>query len=223
MKYSEVVKNAKKKIMSLDHSKIHEHLAVEFDIEGEGEGAFYAEFAGGTVNVEPYDYHDNDFRVRGDADSILKLLDGGLTVKTLSDKVRIEGDTNKAAAFERVLEGKKLTTSKKEAVKLTTSKKEAEKLTTSKKEVEKLTTSKKEAEKLTTSKKEAEKLTTSKKEAEKLTTSKKEAEKLTTSKKEAEKLTTSKKEAEKLTTSKKETKKLTTSKKEGKKLTTAKK
>lgn len=162
MKYSEVVKTAKKKVAVLDASKIHDHLAIEFDVEGDGEGAFYVELSEGKAHVEPYEYYDNDFRVRGNADSILKLLDGGSALKSVLGDVRIEGDVSKAASLENILASHKLATSKKEAAKLTTTKKESKKLTTAKKESKKLATTKKEAAKLTTAKTESKKITSSK-------------------------------------------------------------
>ena len=162
MKYSEVVKTAKKKVSVLDASKIHDHLAIEFDVEGDGEGAFYVELSDGKVQVEPYEYYDNDFRVRGNADSILKLLDGGSSLKSVLNDIRIEGDVSKAASLENILSNHKLATAKKDTAKLTTTKKETKKLTTAKKETEKLTTAKKESKKLTTAKKETKKITSKK-------------------------------------------------------------
>ena len=162
MKYSEVVKTAKKKVSVLDASKIHDHLAIEFDVEGDGEGAFYVELSDGKVQVEPYEYYDNDFRVRGNADSILKLLDGGSSLKSVLNDIRIEGDVSKAASLENILSNHKLATTKKDTAKLTTTKKETKKLTTAKKDTEKLTTAKKESKKLTTAKKETKKITSKK-------------------------------------------------------------
>ena len=162
MKYSEVVKTAKKKVAVLDASKIHDHLAIEFDVEGDGEGAFYVELSDGKVQVEPYEYYDNDFRVRGNADSILKLLDGGSSLKSVLNDIRIEGDVSKAASLENILSNHKLATTKKDTAKLTTTKKETKKLTTAKKDTEKLTTAKKESKKLTTAKKETKKITSKK-------------------------------------------------------------
>ena len=152
MKYSEVVKTAKKKVSVLDASKIHDHLAIEFDVEGDGEGAFYVELGDGKVQVEPYEYYDNDFRVRGNADSILKLLDGGSSLKSVLNDIRIEGDVSKAASLENILSNHKLATTKKDTAKLTTTKKETKKLTTAKKESKKLTTAKKETKKITSKK-----------------------------------------------------------------------
>lgn len=162
MKYSEVVKTAKKKVSVLDASKIHDHLAIEFDVEGDGEGAFYVELSDGKVHVEPYEYYDNDFRVRGNADSILKLLDGGSSLKSALGDIRIEGDVSKAASLETILSNHKLATAKKESAKLTTTKKESKKLTTTKKESAKLTTAKKESKKIATAKKESAKITSQK-------------------------------------------------------------
>ena len=43
MTYEEIFGKSKEIIMQSDVSKINGHLAVEVDIEGEGEGAFYIE------------------------------------------------------------------------------------------------------------------------------------------------------------------------------------
>ena len=60
MTYENLVKEAKKAVKTVDLKTIKEHLAVEFDIEGKGEGAFYVEFTSDKVEVEPYEYYDHD-------------------------------------------------------------------------------------------------------------------------------------------------------------------
>ncbi|MGN0596954.1 MAG: hypothetical protein ACI4J1_06475 [Ruminiclostridium sp.] len=46
--------------MKNDVSHISGHLAVEIDIVGEGQGAFYIELLDGKLYVEPYEYYDRD-------------------------------------------------------------------------------------------------------------------------------------------------------------------
>lgn len=41
MTYEELVKKVKKVVEKIDKGAVKEHAAIEIDIEGEGEGAFY--------------------------------------------------------------------------------------------------------------------------------------------------------------------------------------
>ena len=43
MTYEELVKKVKKVVEKIDKGAVKEHTAIEIDIEGEGEGAFYVE------------------------------------------------------------------------------------------------------------------------------------------------------------------------------------
>ena len=49
MTYEELFQKAKSIFMKADVSQIHEHLAFQFNITGEGEGAFYAEVKDGAL------------------------------------------------------------------------------------------------------------------------------------------------------------------------------
>ena len=60
MTYEEVFSQVKKIFMEADVSGEKEHLAFQFNIAGEGEGAFYAEVKEGVLYVEPYEYYDRD-------------------------------------------------------------------------------------------------------------------------------------------------------------------
>ena len=52
MTYEEILDKVKELIGSADVSDIKEHLAYQFNITGEGEGAFYAEVKDGKLYVE---------------------------------------------------------------------------------------------------------------------------------------------------------------------------
>ena len=101
MIYEDIVKKAVQAAKKVNKDAIEEHLAVEFDIEGEGEGAFYVELNKGKVDVQPYEYYDCDCRIRGGADVIMDLVAGKLdaTVAYLLGKFRVEGDFDKAIRF----------------------------------------------------------------------------------------------------------------------------
>ena len=105
MIYEDIVKKAARAAKKVDKKAIQEHLAVEFDIEGEGEGAFYVELDKGKIDVQPYEYYDCDCHIRGAADVIMDLIEGKLdaTVAYLQGKFRVEGDFDKAISFARAV------------------------------------------------------------------------------------------------------------------------
>ena len=105
MIYEDIVKKAVQAAKKVNKDAIEEHLAVEFDIEGEGEGAFYVELDKGKVDVQPYEYYDCDCRIRGGADVIMDLIVGKLdaTVAYLQGKFRVEGDFDKAIRFAKAV------------------------------------------------------------------------------------------------------------------------
>jgi len=198
MTYEEVVKKAKAAVKKIDTTTIKEHFAVEIDVEGEGAGALYIELDHGKAVAEPYDYYDNDCRIRTSAATLIKLLSGKLDPATaLSEgSIFFAGNWEKAVALAKSL--KPVAAKKAAAPKKATT---AKKTTTAKKATatKKAAPAKKEAatKKATAPKKEA----TAKKEA----TPKKEAapKKATTAKKPAEKKPAEKKTAAKKTTTKK--------------------
>lgn len=119
MTYEEVVKKAKTAVKKIDTSAISEHFAIEIDIEGEGEGALYIELDRGKAVAEPYDYHDNDCRIRTDAGTFIELLKGKIDAATALSEGRIffAGNWEKAVSLAHSLKPattqKKATTTKK--------------------------------------------------------------------------------------------------------------
>ena len=163
MTYQEVVKKAKAAVKKIDTSDIKEHFAIEIDVEGEGEGALYIELDNGRAVAEPYDYYDNDCRIRTDAATLIKLLSGKLDPATaLSEgSIFFAGNWEKAVALAKSLkpvETKKAATAKKAttAKKTTAAKKPAAtKTATAKKTTAKKAEEKKPAAKKTVTKKKA--------------------------------------------------------------------
>ncbi len=158
MTYENLVKEAKKAVKTVDVASIKEHLAVEFDIEGKGEGAFYVEFTSKKVEVEPYEYYDHDFRVRTSGVDAISILKGELDPEAaLADgKIVVEGDIRKLALLKEHVKLDVAKPAKKTAAKKTTTTKKATatKTTTTKKATTTKTTAKKET---TAKKAEAEK------------------------------------------------------------------
>ena len=73
MTYEEIFNTTKEIIMKSDVSKIGGHLAVQVDITGEGEGAFYIELKDGQLFVEPYEYYDRDCKFIISGENFIKL------------------------------------------------------------------------------------------------------------------------------------------------------
>lgn len=123
MTYEEVFNESKKIIMQADVSDVPGHLAVEIDIIGEGEGAFYIELKDGQLFVEPYEYYDNDCKFIVSAEDFLKMANGKLDsiFAFTTGRLRVEGSIDKALEFQKIVEAvkKKAKKSKKATIKTT--------------------------------------------------------------------------------------------------------
>ena len=148
MTYENLVKEAKKAVKTVDVKTIKEHLAVEFDIEGKGEGAFYVEFTSEKVEVEPYEYYDHDFRVRAAGTDAIAILKGELDPKKAyaDGLIKVEGNEGKLELLAKHLQPAKEPVKK--AAKTTT--KAAAKTTKAKTVTAKTTAAKSTAKKTTT-------------------------------------------------------------------------
>lgn len=101
MTYQELVSKLK------DTSKISEHLAIQFNIQGEAEGALYLEIANGQLHVEPYEYYDRDILVTTSAADLLALAQGSLDILEAyqSGKISAEGNLAKALLLNEIVTG----------------------------------------------------------------------------------------------------------------------
>jgi len=74
------------------HAALGKHMAVQFNIWGEGHGALYMEIEeDGRIHIEPYEYHDRDALITTDAETILGIASGKIDPTTYGD-VYVEGD-----------------------------------------------------------------------------------------------------------------------------------
>ncbi len=94
MKYEELVEKVRKAAQKAKVSREIEHLAYQFNVEGEAQGAFYLEIVKGKINVEPYEYYDRDIIIITSADVLLQIMDGKLPpmVAYTNDQIRVHGD-----------------------------------------------------------------------------------------------------------------------------------
>ena len=98
MTYEELVERVRTATKNARVSKTVGHVAFQFNVEGEAEGAFYVEISGGKIHVEPYEYYDRDAAFICTSDVLFKLISGKLDpVKAFTiGKLKVEGDLGKA-------------------------------------------------------------------------------------------------------------------------------
>ncbi|MDD6812656.1 MAG: SCP2 sterol-binding domain-containing protein [Lachnospiraceae bacterium] len=98
MTYEEIFNKIQDMTKDIDVSMIQEHLAYQFNIRGEGEGAFYIEVKEGKLYVEPYEYYDRDAIFICTSEVLFQLMSGSLDpVKAFTiGKLKVEGDLGKA-------------------------------------------------------------------------------------------------------------------------------
>ena len=138
MTYEEIVAKVKDAAKAVDVSGVQEHAAYQFNITGEGEGAFYVEIDNGKISVEPYEYFDRDILVYTSASDLMEILEGKTDFVNayLTGKISAEGDLRKADLLKGLgskAPEKKPAGKKAPAKKATTAKKPAAKKTTAKK------------------------------------------------------------------------------------------
>ena len=104
MTYEELVKQVQEAYLDADASKVKEHLAIQFNVEGEAAGAFYLEVAEGKVIVQPYEYHDRDALVTTKAAVLQDIAAGKLDVVKafLTGKIKVDGNVGKAALLKEI-------------------------------------------------------------------------------------------------------------------------
>lgn len=109
MTYEEIFAKSKETIMQADVSGFDNHLAIQVDITGEGEGAFYIELKDKELHVEPYEYYDHDCKFIISAKNFLKLIDGSLNpvAAFTVGKLKVEGSIEKALEFQKIAEAVK--------------------------------------------------------------------------------------------------------------------
>ena len=94
MKYEEIVEKVRSATSKANVSRAVGHIAFQFNVEGEGEGAFYLEIADGKVYVEPYEYYDRDVIIVTTADVIMQMIEGGLQpmVAYTNEQMKVYGN-----------------------------------------------------------------------------------------------------------------------------------
>ena len=121
MTYEELVEKVTKYYEGASAKRVDEHVAIQVNVEGEAEGAFYIEIANNFIDVQPFEYFDRDVMVVTTAEVLSNIADGKLSVNDAyaDGKLRaVAGDAAKVLAL-TAIEVKK---AKKTAAKKTTAK-----------------------------------------------------------------------------------------------------
>lgn len=94
MTYENIINKMQKQAIKCNATCIDDHIAIQFNILGEGEGAFYVEIAAGRIMVQPYEYYDRDAVVYVDAETLFEVLAGKTSISevTSSGKLVIQGN-----------------------------------------------------------------------------------------------------------------------------------
>ena len=140
MTYEELVKKLKTAYAKADASAIEEHVAVQFNVTGEGEGALYLEVSDGKIDIQPYEYYDRDAIVVTGANTLVDIAAGKVDVVEAYNTgvIKVEGNVGKAALLAKI-------TAKKAPAKKAPAKKAPAKKAPAKKETAKKETVKKAA------------------------------------------------------------------------------
>ena len=100
MTFEEMFAQAKTMLENASAKNADTAVAVQFDVSGEGCGAFYAVVSADSdkLTIEPYDYKGHDVLVSADAAELLDALRSAET-----DVLTVEGDWDKVAVVREVL------------------------------------------------------------------------------------------------------------------------
>ena len=100
MTYEELFAQAKALLENASAKDTDTTVSVQFDVSGDGCGAFYAVVSADSdeLTIEPFDYKDHDVLVSADSAA---LLDALRTAETAA--LDLAGEWEKIAAFRRVL------------------------------------------------------------------------------------------------------------------------
>ena len=119
MTYQELVKKVQTALAKADATKVEGHIAIQVNVTGEAEGAFYMEIADSVLYVAPYDYNDRDALLTADGADVLAVAQGKITLEAAiaEGKVAHEGDYDKTLALGAIIPAKKTAAKKAEAPK----------------------------------------------------------------------------------------------------------
>lgn len=106
MTYTEIFEKFNSMFKDADVSNVTEHLAYQFNITGEGAGAFYAEVKDGQLFIEPYEYYDRDAVFICSANTLFKIIEGKTdpVAAFTMGKLKVEGSIEQALKIKELIQ-----------------------------------------------------------------------------------------------------------------------
>jgi len=97
MTYEQIVEAVRKEFEYADARTVFEHVAIQVNVIGEGEGIFYFEIADRQCCVEPYDYYDRDGLLITSGQVLLDICEKKYSFREALEtgRFRYEGDMRK--------------------------------------------------------------------------------------------------------------------------------
>lgn len=98
MTYQELVEKVTEVYAGVNASSIKEHIAVQYNVYGEGEGAFYIEVANGKIEVAPFEYYDRDATIAVAGEALYDIVSLKSTYAEVEEAGRlvVVGNVDKA-------------------------------------------------------------------------------------------------------------------------------
>ena len=106
MTYEEIFAQAKEAFTSGDITGYKGDFAIQVNITGEGEGAFYIAFKDNALDVAPYEYYDRDAILIASAEDFIKIADGSLNAVAAftTGRLKVEGSIDKALELQKMID-----------------------------------------------------------------------------------------------------------------------
>ncbi len=119
MTYVELFEKAKAAMADCKVDTVEGNLAAQINVTGEAEGVFYIEVKDGALNVEPYNYYDNNCVITIADDKVIKVVSARADLLNAAKRgdLTIEGDMDKAALLNKLFKSGKKPAAKKAAPK----------------------------------------------------------------------------------------------------------
>ena len=133
MTYHELVEKGTEAYAKGDPKNVKEHIAVQYNVYGEGEGAFYIEISNGRIEVAPFEYYDRDAIIAIAGEALLDVVTSKTTYEAVEEAGRLVVVGNADKANKLMALSIKKAAEKKTAAKKAETKKEPAKKTTAKK------------------------------------------------------------------------------------------
>lgn len=105
MTYHELFAYIREKFIDKDVSDFKSDAAYQFNVRGEGEGAFYVSVKNNVLSIEPYEYYDRDVIFELDSKVLIDIADGKIKPVSafMTGKLKFHGDKAKALEFEKLI------------------------------------------------------------------------------------------------------------------------